>query len=167
MAKQKFQKNDKVVFTNKAPKWALEDYKKYENVCIMMVIASANNFSSYGVNYSVNLIGENGKVLRKIDYLSSSDLALNEQTYFNNTEMIIDKINQAIEQNNKSIERFQQENTRLNERINLIRTLDVSNINQKVLDDALSLIHVSNSLGTIIDLSTAYNICLALKEQKK
>jgi Asp-tRNA(Asn)/Glu-tRNA(Gln) amidotransferase B subunit len=163
MGKRKFEKGDIVTLSEKAPKWLVTRVEEYSARIDKIEVSRLDN--NYDVSsYTICLFDADHKTLTYIQNVRSTDLVLDTIGSGNKS---ISKILQKISENNKAIEKIQLENQRLNERIQLIESLEIDNVDQRLLDIALVMVEVSNEQGTKMDLKTAYNISASLRDKRK
>jgi hypothetical protein len=163
MGKRKFEKGDNVSLSEKAPKWLVKRVEDQgSKIDRIEVIGMDYNYS--GSTYTIGLFDAGHKTLTHIQGVRSTDLVLDTIGSGNKS---ISQILHKISENNKAIEKIQLENQRLNERIVLIESLELDNVDQRLLDIALVMVEVSNEQGTKMDLKTAYNISASLRDKRK
>ena len=163
MSKRKFEKGDLVALSEKAAKWVVQKVETYSTkVDRIEVIAMDYNYS--GSTYTIGLFDKDHKTLTHISNLRAGDLVHDTLGTGNRT---ISQLVHKITENTKAIEKIQLENQRLNERIRLVESLEIDNVDQRILDLALSMVEVSKEQGTNMDLKTAYNISISLRDRRK
>jgi len=163
MGKRKFEKGDNVSLSEKAPKWLVTKVESFgSKIDTIEVIGMDYNYS--GSTYTIGLFDAGRKTLTHIQGVRSTDVVINTIGGGNRS---VTQILHKISENNKAIEKIQLENQRLNERIQLIETLELDNVDQRLLDIALVMVEVSNEQGTKMDLKTAYNISVSLRDKRK